>query len=303
MRRFYIFWVIVLLFPFYVFSQKTGETKVLKPTRFRQEAPIVISNKIRMYYQLSSEKESLIFAQGPGKLRLLTRAHFLPGQERKVSFGINYSLNGGEIQSLKVTSTERSAQASFTELKGIPGQLQTFEIILPRGDNTISFKLSESKTGVVVRYLFNPLKEKKKEWITFTPVQSIDIVDLYSNESVVTYYRFSGEQPLKVEVIGPTQLRIFTRIEFTHQMRGTVNYRLQVVNNGKVINTYQMSNKRSEVAAYKNSSELVPGKASEFVIDVPAGKQTYEIFLLDKDKKTILGRTMILKKDVKNASR
>lgn len=286
-----------------VFSQKTGETKVLRPTKFRQEVSIVVSNKSRIYYQLSPERESLVFVQGPGKLRVLTRAQFLPGFGRTLSYGINYSLNGGEITTLKVKSTERSAQVSFADNQpGIPGQLHQFEILIPRGDNTISFWLTDNKAPVCVRYLFNPVKEKKKEWIPFAPIQSMEVVDLVSHESVVTYYRFSNEQPLRINVIGPTQLRVFTRVEFSYQMRGSVNYRLQVLNNGKVINTYQMNNKRSDVATYKNNSELVPGKASEFVIDVPAGNQTYEILPLDKDKNSILARTMIIKKDVRNSS-
>jgi hypothetical protein len=82
-------------------------------------------------------------------------------------------------------------------------------------------------------------------------------------------------------------------------MRGKINYRLQLKNQGKVINTFQLSSRRSEVANYKSEKDLVPGKASEFVIDVPAGKQSYEIVPLDKDKATILGRMMIVKKDVK----
>ena len=72
------------------------------------------------------------------------------------------------------------------------------------------------------------------------------------------------------------------------------------MHNNKIINTYQLSSRRSEIAVCKNKKDFVPGKANEFIIDVPEGKHTYELTPLDKDKNTILGRSMIVKKDVKN---
>jgi hypothetical protein len=303
MKKTCLIFSFLFVFSICISGQKTGETKVLKPTKFKQEVTVIVENKSRVYNALNSEKNSLVFVQGPGKLRLLTRAQFAEGQKRTIGYEIIYSMNGGETQSLKVKSIERSALAKFQDNSlGTPGQLHQFEIIIPRGDNTIEFKLAENSNPVIVRFLYNAIKEKKKEWISYTPSQSAEIVDLISNESIVSYHRFSGEKPLKIELTGPTQLRVFTRLEFHHQMRGTVQCRLQVVNNGKVINTYLMNNKRSDVSAYKIPGELVPGKANEFVIDVPAGNQTYEIIPLDKDKKTILGRLMILKKDVRNST-
>ena len=107
------------------------------------------------------------------------------------------------------------------------------------------------------------------------------------------------EKPLKVEIIGPTELRVLTRTENHFQMKGRINYRVQVKENGKVINTYQLCSKVSEVAVYKDVKELIPGTACEFVIYVPKGKHVYEILPLDKDKSTLLGRLLIPEKDVK----
>lgn len=300
MKHVSIFLTITLFISINVLSQNTG-TQALKPTKFRQETSITVDSKSRMYYFLSPEKESMVYVQGPGKLRLLTRAQFATGQARTAGYEITYSLNGGELKTLRVKSVERSAQARFQDTQlGIPGQLHEFEIIIPRGDNTIVIKQTDNSIPVVVRYLFNATREKKQEWIEFSPKTGFEVIDLVSHESIVSYYRFTAEKPLKIEIIGPTQLRVFTRAEFTHQMRGSITYRLKVLNNDKLINTYQMNCKRSDVATYKNNGILVPGKANEFVIDVPAGKQIYEIIPLDKDKSSILGRLMIIKKDVKN---
>ncbi len=283
-----------------VVAQATKKAHVPKPSGFKQEAAIIISNKTRMYYLLSHEKGSVLRLKGPGKLRLNTRAQFVAGQNRTVAYDIVYSINGGTPKTLKVKSVERSDKATFQDGKmGIPGQLKDFEIDIPRGDNTVEIKLGDNKTPVAVRYVFASRKEKKQDWIEFAPVSGLPVVDLISHESTVSYYRFTDATPLKIDIIGPTQIRVFTRPEFNYQMRGKINYRLQVSNQGKVMNTFQLSSRHSEIAKYKSEKELVPGKASEFVIDVPAGKQTYEIMPLDKDKGSILGRMLIVRKDVK----
>jgi hypothetical protein len=92
---------------------------------------------------------------------------------------------------------------------------------------------------------------------------------------------------------------VLTRIENHYQMRGRINYRLQVRENDEVINTYQLSSRRSEVTVYKDDNTLIPGKGCEFVINVPKGRHIYEILSLNQDKNTVLGRLLIPEKDVK----
>ena len=279
---------------------QTTQRKILTPSVYRKEIAVNVEGKIRIYYLLDTKNKSVITVKGPGKLQLLTRAQFIPSQKGKLGYEIVYSINGGDSQRLKIQSVDRSTKATFIDgTLGVPGQIQETEILLGRGDHTIEFILPENSPGVVVRYQFTPTKEKKREWIGFYSAKSPEVVELVANESRVTYYRFSTEKPLKVEVIGPTELRVFTRVEFKYNMRGNVNYRIQVKNEDKVISTYQLSSRRSEVTTYIKEKELIPGKACEFIIDVPPGKQIYEIIPLDKDKNTILGRLMIPKKDVK----
>ncbi len=94
-------------------------------------------------------------------------------------------------------------------------------------------------------------------------------------------------------------MRVLTRIENHYQMKGRIHYRVQVKENNNIISTYQLSSQRSEIAVYKYDNELIPGKACEFVIDIPKGRHIYEISPLDRDKNSLLGRCLLPKKDVK----
>jgi hypothetical protein len=201
---------------------------------------------------------------------------------------------------MAITGIERSKKATYQDgTLGVPGALNTFEIELSRGSHTIEFKLKEITFNVAARYVFTPAKLKKQEWMAFSPMFPSEPVDLVSKESSTLYYRFSMLKPLKVEIFGPTELRVLTRTENHFQMKGRINYRVQVKENGSVINTFQMNSKVSEVAVYKDVKEMVPGSACEFVIFVPKGKHVYEIVPLDNDKNTLLGRLLIPVKDIK----
>jgi len=281
-------------------AQTNLEPKHLKPENFQKRITTIVEGKTRYYYSLNADTSSVILVNGPGTLRVLTRGRYAPGQPDFTSYGIIYSVDGAKQQNVNITGVGRSKQATYLNGKlGLPGELKDFEIELGRGDHTIEFYLKVNKPPVAAQYVFTPAREKKQDWIEFSPILPAEHVDLISKETTVGYFRFSALKPVKVEVIGPTELRVMTRVEMQYQMQGRVQYRLQVKENEKVLNTYQLSTTRSDVTEYKTEKELIPGKACEFVIDVPDGKHVYEIIPLDNDKKTLLVRFLLPKSDVK----
>ena len=283
-----------------IIAQSSNKSRSLKPTNFQKKVTTIVSGKSRSYYSLSTDKSSTINVRGPGKLRVITRGRFVPKQGDEINYEILYTINGADVRTVKMNSVERSKKATYLKGSlGVPGQLEDFEIELERGINTVEFFLKEKKIPVAVRYIFTPTKKKKQEWIAFSPKQPSEPVDLISRESTVNYYRFSMGKPMRIEINGPTQIRVLTRTENHYQMKGRIHYRIQVKEKGEIINTYQLSSRRSEIALYKNNKELIPGKACEFVINVPKGRHIYELIPLDKDKNSLLGRFLIPKKDVK----
>ncbi len=187
---------------------------------------------------------------------------------------IVYTIDGGQQKSFTVSQRWPLKRSGISRWDYWVSRvsLKTFEIELLRGNHTIEFKLKDNLVNVSARYSFKPAKVKKQEWLAFSPVQPSEPVDIISKETTTAYYRFSMEKPLKVDIIGPTELRVLTRTENQYQMKGTINYRVQVKENNIVLNTYQLHSKPSEVAVYKDVKDLIPGTACEFVIYVPKGK-------------------------------
>ncbi len=301
MKKTIILLVVVLLGVPGVMAQTKSKTRVLKPTGFLQSITIDVSGKPSQYYSLSSEQASVISVVGPGKLRVITRGRFLPKQPAsKINYEIQYIINGGKPQKAKIAGAVRAEASRYADgIIGTPAQGKEIEIVLGIGSHTIEFLLPAKSASVEARYLFSPTKDKKTSWVSFCPLTPMEPVELIANESVVKYYRFSNEKPLKVEINGPTQLKIMSRVENHYKMKGRINYRIQVAENNTVLNTYQLSSTISETTSYRDVSKLIPGKACQFVIEVPKGKHVYELTPLDKDKKTVLSRLLIPEKDVK----
>jgi len=290
----------ILFFLGYSVHAQTGQPHYLKPSNYQKKVTHVISGKTRSYYSLSHVKASVINVRGPGRLLVMTRGRFTQDSKDYLKYEIIYTVDGGQAHKFKVTGVVRPKSTVYqNKALGEPGVRKDMEIELGRGYHTLKFKLKDGSAPVAVRYKFIPGKAKKQEWISFSPLSPSEPIDLVTNEHIVHYYRFSAENPLAVEVNGPTEIRVMTRIENHYDMKGRIQYRIQVIEKGKVINTYQLSSVRSEVTTYKENNELIPGKAREFVINVPGGKHTYEISILDKDKNSVLGRFLLPRKDVK----
>lgn len=282
-------------------AQSVPKHRYLKPSGKNEPLQVIIEGKSKDYYVLDTKKNATIRVTGPGRLRLLTRGQFLPGQAGRMRYEIIYSVDGGTPKIFRSGDVSRSINAAYIQgTMGVPSQLADFEITLGPGQHVIEFRQGKSRSPVAVRYAFTPLKVKKKDWIVINPLNSPETVELTAKESLVTYFRFSTERPLKLNLNGPTELMVLTRPEFQYKMRGTIHYRLQVKLDGKVVNTYQLYSKRSETTSYKNETSLVPGKGNEIVLNIPKGKHTVELVPLDKDKSTLLGRLMIPAKHVRN---
>ena len=110
-----------------------------------------------------------------------------------------------------------------------------------------------------------------------TPINDLEVVELVTRETPVTYYRFSKMDPFSVQIYGPVDLQIITRAEFNYAMKSAVHYRVQVI----------------------TETKMIPGKGNEFVVKVPAGKHKIKIVPLDQDKGSVLGRVLIPRKNLK----
>ncbi len=293
--KYYIFILII----FIAGVSANAKSKSVKPIKNKKIAKVLIDNKQITYYLLSSTKSTLVSLDGPGELKILSRA-IINEAKSSSSYEIEYNIDGSKKGTYKVTNKEADNKAIYVD-NPIPelSKSSRHKMKLGSGYHTIELKLSKSSANTIVKMSFSPHKSKKHKWIEFQPANKCENVTLLVNESPIPYLRFTKANPIKITIIGPTDLKVLTRNENDYAMRGRVNYRISVKQDGKILNTYQISSDRSETAIYKDNDKLVPGKAKDFIIKVPKGKHQYEITPLDNDKSSLLGKILIPQKSAK----
>jgi uncharacterized membrane protein YkoI len=278
-----------------------AQKKSVKPGETAEYTNIVVSGNNHKYYYLNSEKDESLKIDGPSELRIITRAIFKNKEQKKLNYSVLCIIDDNKPKKISFKDVKRSTEALFEDRKlGEPGSLQDFTIILKKGIHKISIKSLTPKVDILAKFVTKHIKKKDtKTWVPYETISKHEEVDIVINEEIVHYDRFTKDNPLKVKVNGPTMLKVFTRVENNDDMQGRVNYRVQVRQNGEVVNTYQISTIRSDVALYKNDEKLVPGKAQEITIEVPKGKHIYEIYPIDENTRSLLGRLFIPTDDIK----
>jgi len=291
------FIIIILTFSSF-FWQVVSKTKVLVPKNARSSIKIIISEKNLKYYPLSNEEATILSVRGPGKLKIITRGQITDEQKKSLDYFIYYRINGGRKIKVEFSNVKADKNASFkSNLIGFPSIGENVIIEISRGENTIEIWNGTSKPNIYTRSLFTEIKEKKIDWVKISPMYPNEPVSLITNEDVLSYFRYSSSKFLKIRITGPTVLRILNRVEFNFKMKGRINYRIEVKEDNKFINTYMLCSDRSDVTRYKNDGKKTPGKANEIVINVPSGTHTYELVSLDNF--TVLARILFPKKDIK----
>ena len=276
----------------------TPRTKVLIPKNSNSVTEINISGKFLKYYEISTDRGTILNVRGPGKLKLITRGKLSSDSRDAITYHLSYRINGGKKIKVDFNNVKADNKSFFkNELVGIPTIGENIIAELARGENTIEIWNESGNSKIFIRSLFTEIKEKKIDWVKMSPSYPNDPVSLVTNEDVVSYFRFSSSKPLTVKITGPTVLRILNRVEFDYKMKGKINYRIEVKEDKKLINTYMLCSDRSDVTRYKKDGKKTPGKANEMVINVPSGTHKYELIPLDNY--TVLARILFPKKDIK----
>jgi len=292
--------MIFILFAQWNFVSADSKTSVLKPKNATTKIKTIVSGKSKNYYPVLKNSPSIVSVKGPGKLKIITRVQFNSEKFEELDYVVCCKLDGNVMDDVVFENVKRSSNALYIDDSyGIPGDAKDIILELGAGEHTIELWCGTEFPNFNARYLFTKTKQKKIDWVTKSPLYPNEPVDLVNNEDVIHYFRFSKSKPLKISITGPTVLRVLNRLENHYYMKGRINYRIQVKEDGYIKNTYLLSSVRSEVTTYKKDGKKIPGKAKEIVINVPGGTHIYEIIPLDEDKNSILVRILFPKKDIK----
>jgi len=232
-----------------------------------------VNGKEQTYFQLGKSGEMKLSLEGPGTLKVFSRLNFTPDLKGPHKYALEIK-EGDKILKTHSTTADRSNSA-YKNLELIPGKSRKFTLDVPKGFHTYRFSLKEgTPASVSLRFAYNSDADAGK-LASLTPLSYSRVASALIKEKLVSYFVATPEIKVKLRIIGPTKLRIVSRLNYDYQMKGEQKYALQVAENEKLILTKPLQTSKSVGVEYKDWKEVVPGKSQTFYLDVPAGEHNY----------------------------
>jgi predicted transcriptional regulator len=277
---------IILLLIFATTSVFGGSgKKTIKPVNAEEKTRIEILGRTYNYYALKNKDFLTLDVRGPAKIKVYTRA-MLSKNEKNATYSISYFIDGKKTGKKKFKSVPASKKAHFVDMPNfVPAENRNLTIELGEGFHTVRFKLNDALPPVFAKFHLFKKTRKKKKWAAMQPLEPVEHVYLIADEELVEYFGFGKGRPLRLTVIGPTQLRILTRTEITNTNKKRVSYRLQIFERENLINSFQLYSVRSYSTRFEKIPNAIPSKAREIVVNVPEGLHTYVIKTPDENVK------------------
>jgi len=248
-------------------------------------ASVEVNGKSRHYFRVSPGTPLSIALQGPGRLRVVSRAELPEGANRVVSYRVLVA-EGDRV--LKEQPTE-SSPASGARLEGNGGVLcksRSMIVDVPEGSHRVSLSVS-GPPSVLVRLLFAAPLRDKTQMISITPVDAARSVTVSEGEKLIPYYSALPGKPVRLRVVGPASLELTTRLDFDSTMRGVQAYRLSLSRSGRRFREVAFKTTKSTTARYTDLQDRVPSKLDRVVLPIGDGTQDLSVELIEPRKGSV----------------
>ena len=266
---------------------------VIKPQDAKKQRDIlIVSGNRSSYYTLDGQ--SLVYkVKGPQRIKIYSRAVLSSKKGKSKSFGFEIQLNGN--QPLQVNHQQKYSKGvkSPQHPNHYFSKSAIDYISVPPGVNEVTIRPKKRGERIVVRVLedSNAPKGKKKRVDALSEEEPIKLI---SKGKRLSYYAMTKAHPLFVTMEGPVNLEITSRLGFGPQMGREEDYRIQVLDNGKVVGTYYFSSDRSEVTTVENHNELVPGGWRSCDVKLGKGMHEIKLRLMDEDRQVFIKLNQII---------
>jgi hypothetical protein len=254
-----------------------ADWKVLEPARYASKARIEIDSKKITYYRFDAGNPLVFSIEGPTRVKVLTRLR-LPTGVDAADYAISVLRDGTRGVHEQFT-TKPSTQAVYVRSEDHhPGVIRRVYIDVPTGQH--GYELRAMGDAVVDAKVFESAASTPSR-ASLAPLSYASVETFLHRDKELTYYVATAQKPVVFEVIGPTTVKVNTRLVFNQMMFGAQTYVVGVREVGEAEILYKLKGVPSETVVFRDRQDLIPGALRYFMLDVEPGKHTYEFRLAD----------------------
>lgn len=258
---------------------------------------VTVGKKEQTYYSLVSSGRLRLKVDGPGKLTVMSRVVLPAGGKTGVEYAVALR-EKGEIAGRQKTSSDRSD--AVLSGGGTLGKLRKMPVRVPPGTHTYELSLDNAGgASAVVKVQF----EAGKHSVSRVSLQALSynrVATAVVKEKLLTYYVSTKDRAAHLRVIGPTRLKVTTRLNYDASMKGGQKYGVGVWEGEKRIALKSLKTSKALAVSYQDWKDVVPGKSATFTLAVPSGEHHYAFRLEEGVGRSVSLRFSIPKKDLKN---
>lgn len=259
---------------------------------------ILVADKAQTYYALGGSNKIVLEIDGPGRLQCISRFGLPTGTGATGEYEITIAENGSAVRT-NASKTD-AADAHVGAGGRVVGKMRKFSVKVPEGPHTYTVSLSKPAQGeAFARFRFTPSKGRRN-LVTLEALSYQRIVTAMVKEKLITYYVATGERPVQLRVIGPTQVKVSARLNYDAKMKGGQRYAVMVKEHDTPVMTKALATSKAVGATYQEWRDVVPGKMNAFTLQVPDGEHVYSFALGESIGQSVSLKFSIPKGDLDN---
>ncbi len=251
--------------------------KSFRPTDYSGKTSIWVEGSERTYYHFTADEPLTFSVEGPTRVKILTRVR-VPNDRESVEYGVSISRDGVHVETVEKEAypKESAFYVAFNSFR--PGVIRRIYIDVPTGRHGYDLRVVGGHSADA--RLFESA-ESKPSLVSIAPRNYDSVETLYYRDKELTYYLMTGGTLVALDVVGPTSIKVNTRLLYDATMLGDQTYIIGVREPGVPECLYRIDGEPSETVVMRDRNDVIPGALRYFVLEVPRGAHTYEFRLAD----------------------
>ncbi len=271
----------------------------VKPDGSPGRVCIALGDEEYAYDRLDSRSPLQFSATGPRRVKIITRYLYGPDDPGGAGYTVSVIRDGVLLVRKALTARVNDNASICGRAESRVGVIRRLYLDVPKGAHTYRVLMVEDDRRVAAR-VFQQVEVRQSSMVSLTPAVYTSLCTLqFSSGSLSEYYGFDGDHPLSFRVVGPTRIKVCTRMDFDHTMNGSQSYGIEVLEDGNKIKVYQYDVRKMATVCYLERRDILPGERKCFHIRVPKGPHAYEIRIGNGTRRQGAAKVYIPKSDLK----
>lgn len=258
-----------------------------------------IAGRQSPYYQMATGTPLEFSITGPGTATAIIRLA-LPANFDSDSARYRVVVMEGTDTVRDVSTSTVAADAEWTGVDEQPSLLRKFSFKVPDGQHRFHITLVSTDVSYAgIRLLLKRAAAHASESPLY-PVAMDRMLTLIFNEKRLDFHLATSPKPVRVRVIGPTRLRVVTRLVYGPTMKGSQKYALNLQLDHNPLKPEELSTTKAINSEFEEESEWVPGRSRTIYVVIPDGEHDLTITPQLTDAPGVALRFTLPSEDVSN---